>query len=135
MKVIIDINFWISFLLHGSVYKKLLGILTKEEVILVICQTSIDEFVSVASRKKFSRYISEEQITAMVEYFLTNAQVYPLHEVPRRCRDPKDDYLLELAIASDASYLLTGDDDLLSMGKIGMCKIVTVSSAYSLLQF
>lgn len=134
MKIIIDTNLWISFLLHGSVYKSLLEILANDNVTLVICQSSIDEFVSVASRKKFSKYISEKQISAMVEYFLINAEIYPLYAVPQRCRDPKDDYLLELAVVSNADYLLTGDDDLLSMGHICNCKIITVGNAYALIE-
>lgn len=126
MKVIIDTNLWISFLLHGNVYKQLLDLLINDNVILVICQSSIDEFVSVASRKKFAKYISEKQISAMVEYFLVNAQIFPLSNIPHRCRDPKDDYLLELAVVSKADYLITGDDDLLSLKRIGNCKISTI---------
>lgn len=131
MKVIIDTNLWISFLLHGSIYKTLLDILTAESVELVICQASIDEFVSVASRKKFAKYIPEAQITAMVEYFLVNAQAYLLNDIPKRCRDPKDDYLLELVLTSRADFLLTGDADLLSIGQIGNCKIMTAASAHN----
>lgn len=123
-KVIIDTNLWISFLLHGQAYKHLTDILSDEEVTLVTSQTSIDEFVAVASRKKFAKYISEAQVSAVVEFILQNSLFYPLHDIPRRCRDPKDDYLLELAVVSNADYLLTGDDDLLSMKNIGSCKIV-----------
>ena len=36
------------------------------------------------------------------------------------------DYLLELALVSKANYLITGDKDLLSMGEIGCCQIITV---------
>ena len=50
----------------------------------------------------------------------------PLGEIPERCRDPKDDYLLELAIQAQAIYLVSGDSDLLELGQIGDCKIMTV---------
>ena len=50
----------------------------------------------------------------------------PLGDIPARCRDPKDDYLLELAIQSKAIYLVSGDSDLLEMGTIGDCRIMTV---------
>lgn len=126
-KVIVDTNLWISFLLHGKAYRQLTDILSDERVTLVTSRTSIDEFVSVASRKKFAKYISEEQVSAVVEFILQNSLFYPLHDIPSRCRDPKDDYLLELAVVSNADYLLTGDDDLLSIKNIGTCKIATVS--------
>lgn len=70
--------------------------------------------------------MSEGQISAVIGFILQKAQIYPLSSIPSRCRDPKDDYLLELAVISDADYLLTGDDDLLSMKSIERCKIITV---------
>lgn len=33
---------------------------------------------------------------------------------------------LELALISEANYLITGDKDLLSIGEIGSCQIITV---------
>ena len=33
--------------------------------------------------------------------------------LPEKCRDRKDDYLLELAVISNADFLITGDKDLL----------------------
>jgi predicted nucleic acid-binding protein len=50
-----------------------------------------------------------------------------LDDIPQRCRDPKDDYLLELAIKSKAIYLVSGDDDLLDIGEIEGCRIMTFS--------
>ena len=49
-----------------------------------------------------------------------------LGDIPCRCRDPKDDYLLELAVQANAIYLVSGDDDLLSLGHIEGCRIMTV---------
>ena len=46
-------------------------------------------------------------------------------DIPPRCRDPKDDYLLELAVQSKAIYLVSGDNDLLSIGQIEGCRIMT----------
>lgn len=51
--------------------------------------------------------------------------LYHIDSIPARCRDPKDDYLLELALVSEADYLITGDKDLLTVEKIGSCQIVT----------
>lgn len=60
-------------------------------------------------------------------YLQTIGRVYELpHDIPSRCRDVKDDYLLELAIQSDADFLITGDNDLLVIAKIEHCRIVTI---------
>ena len=47
--------------------------------------------------------------------------------IPQRCRDPKDDYLLELARVSDADILVSGDEDLTEMNRFGHCHIITLS--------
>lgn len=134
MKIIIDTNLWVSFLLKGHVYTNLLSILSKEGNDIVICQQSIDELLAVASRAKFRKYISEKQLTALISFLLQKAQIYYVDNIPARCRDPKDDYLLELAVASEADFLLTGDSDLLSMGMIGKCKITTVAQCLNSLE-
>jgi len=42
------------------------------------------------------------------------------------CRDPKDNFLLSLSVDGNATYLLTGDKDLLIMKKFGKTKIITI---------
>ena len=44
------------------------------------------------------------------------------------CRDPKDDFLLSLALDSKAEYLITGDKDLLELEKVGTTKIITLGT-------
>ena len=36
-------------------------------------------------------------------------------DAPSVCRDPDDDYLVALTVASDAEALVSGDDDLLAI--------------------
>jgi len=43
------------------------------------------------------------------------------------CRDPKDNFLLSLAIDGKADYLLTGDKDLLELKQIQQTKIQTLT--------
>jgi uncharacterized protein len=40
-------------------------------------------------------------------------------------RDPDDDRLIEAALASDAEVIVTGDQDLLALGRIGHIQILT----------
>ena len=52
---------------------------------------------------------------------------FELGTIIPRCRDPKDDYLLELAVQSHAIYLVSGDSDLLTLWQIEDCRIMTFS--------
>jgi len=47
-----------------------------------------------------------------------------------KCRDPKDNFLLSLAVDGKADYLLTGDKDLLVIKKIGNSEIKTISEFF-----
>ena len=48
-----------------------------------------------------------------------------------KCRDFKDNFLLDLAIDSKADYLVTGDKDLLEIKLIGKTKILTIKEMKS----
>lgn len=52
---------------------------------------------------------------------------YSLDNIPKRCRDPKDDYLLELARVANADFLVTGDKDLTDLQHFGHCQILTLA--------
>jgi len=49
------------------------------------------------------------------------------------CRNPKDNFLLALAIDGNASHLITGDIDLLVLNKIESTEIVSITNYLSLL--
>lgn len=51
----------------------------------------------------------------------------PQRELVNICRDPGDNKFLNCAILGGANYLVSGDDDLLSLKKIGPTSITTPS--------
>lgn len=55
-------------------------------------------------------------------------------DYPSLCRDPKDDYLLELAVISSADFIVTGDKDLLELERIGKTVIVSPMDSDLILQ-
>jgi uncharacterized protein len=48
------------------------------------------------------------------------------------CRDPHDLPFLRLAVAGHADYLVTGDDDLLSIERINTCRILRAEACRAL---
>ncbi|WP_188562824.1 putative toxin-antitoxin system toxin component, PIN family [Hymenobacter frigidus] len=51
----------------------------------------------------------------------------PVTSAVELCRDPKDNFLLNLALDSQADYLLSGDEDLLVLGSVGSTSIMTLA--------
>ena len=124
IRIIIDTNLWISFL-TGRKLSSLLDLLSYPEFQLVISKELIEEIHDVVSRPKLAKYYTSENVNMLMKYMKDFSLSFELGNIPSRCRDPKDDYLLELALVSDADFLVTGDKDLLEVKKIGNCQIVT----------
>lgn len=127
VRVIVDTNIWISFLI-GRKLSRLMAVLTHPEIQLVFSKESLEELYCVTQRKKFAKYFSASgRVDEFMVYLQTIGKVYELpHDIPPRCRDVKDDYLLELAIQADADFLITGDNDLLVIAKLEQCRIVSI---------
>ena len=126
VRVIIDTNLWVSFLITKQFYK--LGpLLLSKRVVLIFSNELLSEFLSVTQRPKFVRYFSNADIIDLLTVIDTHAEFVKIKTVVEICRDPKDNFLLSLAIDSNANYLLTGDNDLLKLQSQGQAKIITIT--------
>lgn len=125
-RIVVDTNLWISFLI-GRRLGVLLDVLDSPWFELVTTDRLYVEIMSVAKRPKFAKYFGEEQIKNLDYWLSQKATHVELSNVTPRCRDPKDDYLLQLAIDSKAIYLVSGDEDLLILGNIEGCQIMTMA--------
>ena len=126
VRVIIDTNLCISMLI-GKRTNLLRQVFASSRYELAISEALIDEILTVTARPKFAQYFDAEDVKDFVGFLRENAIRFKVNSIPQRCRDPKDDFLLELAIVADADILLSGDADLTDMKQIGHCRIMTAS--------
>lgn len=126
-RIIVDTNIWISFLI-GRQLSRFIEIISHPNIQLVFSEESFEELHSVVQRAKFAKYFtSSNKAFEFINYLeQIGLKIRLPNEIPTRCRDPKDDYLLELAILSEADFIITGDKDLLTIAHINNCQIVTV---------
>jgi len=129
MRLILDTNLWISFLI-SSKYEKLDVLLLNEKCKLLFSQELLEEFVAVAKRPNLRKYISGDELEDLMETIDEVAEFVNVTSEITKCRDPKDDFLLSLAVDGKADYLLTGDKDLLVLKEIGNTKIKTISEFF-----
>ena len=81
---------------------------------LAFSNATMDELVEVLFRKKFDKYfLNDEEKWSAIQRIALNAVFFSPVESIVDCRDPKDNKFLELAVASNASCIITGDKDLL----------------------
>ena len=78
-------------------------------------------------RPKFRKYITAENLTVFRAY-LEAFPTTPVASTVELCRDPKDNFLLSLALDGQADYLVSGDEDLLVLGSVGSTSIVTLAA-------
>lgn len=128
IRVIVDVNIWISFLI-GRRLQRIFDVLVKPQITLIFSQELLDELYAVTQRPKFRKYFaSSERVEELLDFLSGIGEMVELPSIlPERCRDCKDDYLLELAVMSNANFIVTGDKDLLVIQTIGDCQIVTAA--------
>lgn len=124
-KVIIDTNLWISFLLTKDL-SSLDTIIADRKATLVFSEELLDELIEVTQRKKFKKYFDLEDVKDLLLKIRSRAVFVPVQSEVEACSDPKDNFLLSLAVDSNATHLVTGDKDLLSIGSFRKTKILTV---------
>jgi uncharacterized protein len=125
LRIIIDTNLWISFLISGNA--RLDELLFSGKVILIFSEELLREFTSVANRPKFRRFFDLKDVEALLLTIGTHAEFITVKTQVKLCRDPKDDFLLALALDSNADILISGDSDLLEIGEIGRTSIMTMT--------
>lgn len=125
-RVVVDTNLWISFMI-GKRLSRLLTLFDNDYMELITSPLLITEITSVALRDKFRKYFPVEDAMSLLTWMSANATNITITDIPIRCRDPKDDYLLELAVQAKAIYLVSGDSDLLELKNVGDCRIMTVA--------
>ena len=123
-KVILDTNLWISFLISRKL-DSIDELILNGKITLLFSTESIEEFIDVTSRPKFKKYFSKEDIRKLLSIFNTYGQLISISSPIATCRDFKDNFLLNLAVDGNADFLVTGDEDLLSIEEIENIPIIT----------
>lgn len=122
---VLDTNTLISALLiSNSVNRKVLEIVKAQGDILFSNQT-FSELNNTLVRSKFDKYVSIEERLLFVETLELASVFIEIISDFKDCRDIKDNMFLNLAYDGQASYIITGDKDLLALHPFHKIKIIT----------
>jgi uncharacterized protein len=125
-KIIVDTNVWISFLI-GKSLKGLQYYIDNKKIIIITCDEQLQELIEVFRKSKLKKYFTIEQIDEFLELISEASVNVSLKTKIELCRDSKDNYLISLAVDSNADYLITGDNDLLELVEVENTQIVNYS--------
>ena len=123
MKVVIDTNIWVSYLL-GSLLQGIDEKKHTKEIKVVVSDEMLKEISKVSSRPKFKNIFTAKRIKELFSLLDSYAIVVSPSQKVNVCRDGKDNFLLEVALEGEADYLVTGDEDLLVLDPFHNTKIV-----------
>ena len=124
--LVVDTNLWVSFLISHS-YSKLDKVLKAGSARLIFSTELLEEFIEVAARPKFKKIFSSADIASLLSDIHLYADFVEVTSAVNICRDDKDNFLLALSQDGNADFLLTGDEDLLTLKKFGKTRIMTLS--------
>ena len=101
---------------------------------LIISPAARHELYQIVAKKAKALKIFPEYASEWLEVVDQKSVLVRPKERIEVCRDPKDNMLLEAAVAGGkADYLVTGDEDLLILKTFGETKIVTPAKFLTLL--
>jgi putative PIN family toxin of toxin-antitoxin system len=114
-RVVIDTNVFISqLLMPKSIPAAVVRLVLRRGTVLSSAE-HLRELFDVAMRPKFDAYASREVRIEQVRRLAELVEPVQIIRRINRCRDPKDNMLLEIAANGRASCIVTGDDDLLTL--------------------
>ena len=125
VRVVFDVNVLISALLFKDSVPRQSVDKALEFGEILLSLPLLDELNDVLGRDKFKRYITDAERIRFVAALVRQSTLIDVHVQLKVCRDPRDDKFLELGIEGQADYLVSGDDDLLSLNPFRGIPIVT----------
>lgn len=111
-RVVLDTNLFIRGLLKGKVTTPLIDAWLDAQFNLVTSPELLGELTQVVARPRLRVLIPAEDSDKLLELIYRQAIIVYPDVQPPFCRDPDDYPVLAAAIAGQADYLVTGDDDL-----------------------
>ncbi len=130
IKIIIDTNLWISFIISHKLNLFDTLLFTKD-IRLLFSIELIAEIESTITKPKLKKYFINNPLEEMFSVFDSFIDLTEVKSVVTICRDPKDNFLLALAKDGKANYLLTGDKDLLDLKNFARAKIITITNFFT----
>ena len=128
MRAVVDTNILIRALIKplgtvGPIIRRL----RDGDYALVYSAPLLDELIEKLAlpriREKYR--LAEPDLEALVALITLRGELVMPERKVKVCRDPEDDMLIEAALTGGAEYVVTGDEDLLTLKRFETVRFVT----------
>jgi uncharacterized protein len=107
--IVLDSNLIVSAILNPEGICALAIDLADTNFDMVRSKATTNELVELLRRDKFDRFAAVEDRVFRVQTYIEATRLVTVNIVVTDCSDPKDNKFLELAIAANASVIVSGD--------------------------
>ena len=133
MILTIDTNVIISALGWKGPEFKLMSLIFEGQIKMAISPQILEEFIGVARSRKLN--FSDEDIDDFIDALLNTCRiVFPEENISLIAEDPTDNRIIECAVASSSTYIITGDKHLLSLKRYKNIEILKAADFMKTLQ-
>lgn len=136
-RIVLDTNILISGIFWGGSPRALYELASEEKFVLLSSENLMAELHRVVHYPKFERSLNKRNTTPqqVIQRLRAMAQLVTPVEIPSDAvRDIDDVHVLACAVGGQADYIVSGDDDLLTLQAYENIPIVTVVSMLHLLR-
>ena len=134
-RVVLDTNVVLSILMFGGRLEFIRKAWKDRRLKLLFSEDTLEELVRVLHYPKFGLEDEEIDFLIYVEVLPYAEVVNEVVEVDREiCRDRDDIKFLECAVSGRADYIVSGDDDLISVKEIEDIKVITPAELRDILR-
>ena len=123
MQVVLDTNVLVSGVFWHGPASRILELWAKDKIDVVVSPAILTEYQRLLA--ELERGKPAGLADTWTVFIAQHATVIHPADHPRLCRDPDDDKFLHCALSAGAKVLVTGDKDLLSMGRVADVELLT----------
>uniref|UniRef100_B8HMW1 Nucleotide binding protein PINc n=1 Tax=Cyanothece sp. (strain PCC 7425 / ATCC 29141) TaxID=395961 RepID=B8HMW1_CYAP4 len=128
MRVVIDVNVWVSGLLWGGLPGQILSLARNKRITSYISAELLLELKTTLQRDKFRQRLQERNysVDSLLAIVQAISEIVQISEIAiPALRDPADAKIMATAITAHAECLITGDQDLLILQEFQGFSILT----------
>ena len=130
MKIVIDTNVVASAVFFGGRPRELLEKLLLGELTAFVSPEIVEEYQ--ATLRRLQEKYPQKAVNVPLTQIVTACRLIEPKTTVHVCRDPDDDKFIACAVDSKSLYIVSGDRDLLTVGKYQDVEIVTVADFFLL---
>ena len=123
MHVVLDTNVLVSGVFWHGPASRILELWAKDKIDVVVSPAILTEYQRLLAEMEQDKPAGLAD--AWTVFIAQHATLIHPAGHPRLCRDPDDDKFLHCALSAGAKVLVTGDKDLLSMGRVDDVELVS----------